>query len=490
MIRTFSAVLLAAVVGMPAHADRQLGELKFQKCELPVVGARPSDPLPAECTTLSVPENWDAPEGRQIELAVALIPARSSKAQPDPVVFLAGGPGQAAREAWRGVSGAFHEVLQDRHVLLLDQRGTGGSARMECKLPSLDDPMGAQPTPEQLTAMARECLTQIELKQDPRYYTTSDAARDLDRLRSAVGAPQLNLVGGSYGTRMAQIYYQRYPDKVRSMVLDGIAPNDLVLGSEHAINLESTLKAQFQRCVADPECQQTYGDPYATLKQLQMQLRTSPQRVSLADPLTHERRDVPLVEGALAAAVRMYAYQPESVVLLPRMLAEAAAGRPEALLAQALMVMDDLGEQIHHGMQLSVMCSEDADAMAARAEDADTLLGNGLIEMALAQCSVWPTAPKPAGFNTPSSGDVPSLLLSGEFDPVTPPRYGEQVLKGLSRARHLVAAGQGHIVMTRGCMPKLMTEFIRDLDPAALDVSCLDALSAPSFFLNASGAAP
>jgi hypothetical protein len=141
-------------------------------------------------------------------------------------------------------------------------------------------------------------------------------------------------------------------------------------------------------------------------------------------------------------------------------------------------------------MQLSVICAEDAARLVTRDEDAESILGNAIVGLTLNQCSVWPKGPVSKDFNEPLATDLPVLLLSGEFDPVTPPRYADQVLATLTNARHLVGKGQGHILLPRGCMPRLAGEFVDKLDPKGLDASCLDSLATLPFFVNYNGAEP
>jgi pimeloyl-ACP methyl ester carboxylesterase len=481
------ALALAALA--PAAQARTLGELAFTKCELPVVGMRPTNPINAECTTLSVPENWAAPEGRKIELAIAIIPSRSPKPKADPVFMLAGGPGQGARESWRAVAGAFRNILAERNVVLLDQRGTGASARFDCPNDPAEDPLSTTPPAEVTAAMAKACVDSVAGKYDPRYFTTEDAARDLDHVRAKIGAPQVNLVGVSYGTRMAQIYYKRYPDKVRTLMLDSMVPNELILGTEHAINLENSLKAQLTRCTADEECHARFGDPFATLQALHAELVT-PRPIAIRNPLTGVTENKTLNRGALAMVARMYAYSAETMALLPVTLAEAREGRFEPLVTQALMMSDDLGSQISMGMHWSVVCTEDSRGYAPRPQDAGLLMGQDFIEVTQTWCAQWPKVDVAADFHEPISGPVPALLLSGEFDPVTPPSYGVAIAKTLPNSRHLIAPGQGHSVMGRGCLPRLVTEFIQSADASKLKPECLAELAPAPFFLNLSGAAP
>jgi len=126
----------------------------------------------------------------------------------------------------------------------------------------------------------------------------------------------------------------------------------------------------------------------------------------------------------------------------------------------------------------------------ARSEDAGTVLGNKMAEGMAAMCKVWPKGEMPADFHKALSSDVPALVLEGEFDPVTPPRYGEDVVKGLSNGRLFVLRGQGHNVIGAGCMPKLFTQFVEKADAKALDGSCLDKLAYAAPFTSFNGAEP
>lgn len=492
MRRIILPTLLAVVAGAPASPAlaRQVGELTFEKCELPVVGTRPTNPLNAECATLEVPENWDDAASRKIKLAIALVPSRSPRPKADPVFILAGGPGQSARESWRMMAGTFRAVLADRHVVLLDQRGTGASNRFDCPTPRDIDPLMAEVDPQQAAALARECVASVRNTHDPRYYSTEDAARDLDHARQALGAEKLNLVGISYGTRMGQIYTKRYPERVRSLLLDSVVPNELILGTEHAANLEDTLKAQLNRCRDDAECGKTFGDPYATLRELAAHMRANPRMAPGRNPRSGEASELPLTLGSLVSIARMFMYSSETAGLLPLTLAEAKAGRFEPLLAQATMMSEDMGEQIATGVNWSVVCAEDAALFAERPQDDDLLMRQDFIVMTINWCKEWPRREVPADFHAPMSGDTPTLIMSGEFDPVTPSRYGDQVVKNLPNGRHLIVPGQGHSVMSRGCGPKLVSAFIDKADAKALEADCLKEQTPAPFFLNFSGSAP
>lgn len=482
MRRVLPCALL--LLSLPVSATT-LGSLAFAPCELsqPGTGATTR----AECATLEVPEDATKPEGRKIRLKIGLVASRAAEPAADPVVFIAGGPGQSATESYSGMAGAFARMRDKRHLLFVDQRGTGGSNALVCKFPDAELTGDVPPADLQIK-MAKECLASLD--GDLAQYTTTAAAADIEAVRQAIGAPKLNLYGGSYGTRMAQEYARLHPDAVRSLILDGVVPPELALGSEHAINLESALKAILAQCAQQPACDRAFGDPYRTLYTLRDKARATPLPVSLRDPRTNHVRELRLDEGSVALIARLFAYAPETAALMPLLMDEANRGRPESLVAQAAMVMDSLTGQINHGMQLSVICAEDAPRLASRTEDKDLILGDAIVGVTLNQCTVWPKGPVSEHFREPLVTDTPVLLLSGEFDPVTPPRYADQVLKSLANARHLVGKGQGHILLTRGCTPKLAAEFVEDLDPKALDASCLEPLGATPFFINYNGAEP
>ena len=486
-IVTLALLLGAGGTAESREAGRRLGALQFEPCTLSANGLPAS--IAAQCGTLSVPEDRARPAGRRVALAIAFVPSTAKQPRPDPVFMLAGGPGQSARETFPAAAGAFRELLRDRNVVLVDQRGTGDSNPLSCRAPE-DDPAvdAAAAALAAARRFAAQCLQ--ELDADPRFYTTSDAVLDLEEVRSAIGAEQVNLVGISYGTRVALEYLRRHPARVRSMVLDGVVPPELPLGSEHARNLEASLDGQFARCDADPVCAQRFGSPRTALAALLGSLDRQPQSVRYRDPLTHELQDGTLTRDVVAGVVRLFAYVPQLSAMLPQALAEAAAGRPEVLMAQGRMIESLVGEQINQGLQLSVSCSEDADRLRADPADANTIMGTAFVSTLLAQCDSWPRGQRPPDFNEPVRSDRPVLLLSGEFDPVTPPRYGEQVLGHLSNGRHLVARGQGHNVMAAGCAPRLMARFVASADARSLDADCLERLAYTPPFTGSYGWEP
>ena len=445
----------------------------------------------ARCGTLSVPEDRESPAGRRVELAIAVIPAVSAQARPDPLFLLAGGPGQGAREAFVGVLGALAGVRRERDIVLVDQRGTGGSNKLQCDFPP--EMLETEPPPERLRELTRECLGQ--LPGDPRFYTTSVAVRDLDAARDALGYERINLYGGSYGTRVAQHFLRRYPDRVRSVILDGVVPPTLALGPSVALDAEAALQGAFARCEAAPACRERYPTVRAQFDALRTKLDAEPFRLRLPDPATAEPRDVEFTGEHLALAARMLIYSDGGSALLPLFIDEAqASGNFAPLAAQAEMIRGQLEDAMAIGMHNTVVCSEDlpfVDLGAVdRAELARSFLGEGMLDTLTTICAIWPTGPVDDDLKKPLDSPVPALLLSGEFDPVTPPAYAAAAAAGFRDHASLVFRGQGHIQLGLRCTQTIIRRFLDAGTAASLDTACVDDVAPAPFFLNFNGGTP
>jgi len=502
-IRLLSAALAGAVLlsacGPAAEApagigapSRQFGQLRFEPCSLQGVGGGTT--TEAQCARHEVPEDPARPQGRRIALNLAWLPATSQAGgSGDPVFFLAGGPGQAATEHAAVVNQALAEVRKQRDIVLIDQRGTGRSNPLAC-VDARGEPMELDqtaPSARDYAEFAQVCAASIAGRADPRLYTTTEAVADLEAVRAALRVEQVNLVGVSYGTRVAQQYAARHPQHTRTLVLDGVAPNDLVVGGEFAGTLEDALALQSAQCQRLPECRARFGtDMREQLRALMARLAAAPVQVEYRDPGTGASKREELTEHTVAGLAFAFSYAPQTASLLPLVLDEAARNRYGPLMSLAQMMSGEMAGQMTQGMQWSVVCAEDAPRYRARPGDAGTVLGAELATMFFAPCANWPAGSAPADFHAPLSSPVPALLLSGEIDPVTPPRYAERVLRGLPNGRHFELSGQGHNVFGIGCMPKLLGQFLESADAAALDAGCLDTVGYVPPFTSFNGWSP
>ena len=486
--RLVTFAISLALLGFAGTGPAAGASLALEDCRLDAGPGLPT--VKARCGTLERPENPDDPDGRRIQLSVAVVPALSVEPAPDPVVPLAGGPGQAATDFYVAYRGAFEGVRRDRPVLLVDQRGTGGSARLTC--PESEDMLEEVPELEEIGPLVRECLDGLEA--DPRYYTTSIAVRDLEAVRDALGYPSLNLYGISYGSRVAQQYLRRYPEHTRSVVLDGVIPAGKVLGPDIALFAQSAVDAIFARCAESEACSAEFPDVEAEFAALLERLARQPEAVSLIHPVTGAPAERRFSADELAGAVRLLTYAPSSAALLPHLIHAGAQGNLAPLTAQIMMIEASMYESLAIGMHHSVVCAEDmpfvTEADIDREALADTFMGAQQIDMLREICRHWPRGPIDADFRAPLDTDVPVLLLSGEFDPVTPPAWGDLAAAQYDNARHVVGPGQGHGLLPRGCTPRLVADFIADASVGELDADCVSRLGPMPFFLDFNGPQP
>ncbi|MDH3746914.1 MAG: alpha/beta hydrolase [Gammaproteobacteria bacterium] len=462
--------------------------LELTDCRISAGAAYPS--MKARCGTLARHENPDDPDSPLLDIRVVVVPALNLKPEADPVVPLAGGPGQGAVQFYASYAHAFEYVRRNRDILLVDQRGTGESAHMGC--PIDEEIILGQFSIEQTVEFTQECLA--ELPHDPRYFTTSVAVHDLDAVREALGYPTLNLYGVSYGSRVAQHYARRYPNSTRTIVLDGVVPPQLALGPEIAIEAQKALDNIFRRCEEDADCRDRFPDLAESFSTLKNKLSAKSVRLRVAHPVTGTDEFLSFGNQELAAAIRLLAYHPNTIAMIPLLISEAADGNYRPLVAQFQMTMLDLSESIALGMHNAVMCTEDAPFYDESRFDKQALIGSYLgsmqVDALTAICSAWPAGPIDDDFKEPLATDTPALLLSGAADPITPPAYADMAAMNLRRAWLLTLEHQGHGQIGVGCMPRIFEQFIVAAGLDEVDIDCRDRSFVMPFFLDFSGPTP
>ena len=487
-VRFFVGLLLALGVANIGWA-KPYGSIEFEPCHLPApAGVRSPAAL---CGQIQVPEDWHAPSGRQIQLALAWLPARARHPAPTPLILIAGGPGQAAREAFTPLLPAYEPIREQHHIFLIDQRGTGASAPIQC--PPMTDETDAHKASEVFRSWAKNCVAQHKEKQDLSQYHTEWAVRDLDAIRRELKIDAWNMLAVSYGTRVAQRYAQRFPTRVNGLILDGVIPNDVSLGAEDDVNLEHAIEAQLERCNEAPACKSRFGDAYEALVSFAQQLDAQSIQVHVRHPRAGQMVERRLDVGVLASWVRVMAYAPELIPLMPWTLKQAQMGDAGPLVAQAWMIEEMLEKQISVGMQLSVICNEiPRPAPRVKKQGAPTrlLFQRPAYQKMRALCAYWPTSNLPLDDAVSQKVETTTLLLSGQYDPVTPPSYGERAAADFLRSRHLVLQGQSHGVSAIGCAPQLIASFLAHPTLENIDDGCLQKLEAPPFFLHAQGTSP
>ncbi len=455
------------------------------------ISAGPGMPgMKARCGTLTRPLDPSGEVAGEIDLRIAVVPALNLTPEPDPVVPIAGGPGQGSVQFYTAYAHAFEELRRNRDILLVDQRGTGASATMDCDFD--EDVVEGQYSPELTVRYTQQCLD--ELPHDPRFFTTSVAVRDLDAVREALGYPALNLYGVSYGSRVAQHFARRYPETTRTLVIDGVVPPQKSLGPEIATESQQAVDRILARCVSDEACNARFPDVDKTFDRVVAALRTAPVDLVVPHPSTGRPEEISFGINEFAVAIRLLAYNPRGVSLIPLLVHEAGEGRYVPLASQFAMTMIGLTDALSIGMHNSVMCAEDLpfvdDADVDYAALQASYMGPLQMDALRAICSIWPVGPIDEGFKAPLATDLPVLLLSGDADPITPPAYAELAMVEMSNATHLVGVDQGHGQIAVGCMPGIVSDFVAAADTAELDTECMERSFVMPFFLDFSGPAP
>jgi pimeloyl-ACP methyl ester carboxylesterase len=428
----------------------------------------------ARCGTLSVPENRAEPTGRSIALKVVVLPATGKKVAPDPVVFLAGGPGGSATALADWVGNTFTAVRVHRDVLLVDQRGTGGSRPLEC--PPVPATVTDAPS---LDAYITAC--QSSLGADFAQYGTAAAVDDVDAVRQALGYRKVDLYGGSYGATAAQVYLNRHPASVRSVILDSGTLLEVPIYERWASNAQRALDQIAARCAADSACAAAYPHWAGDLVPLLERLEASPVHVDVAG-------NAMALDGAAAAdTIQNLTRTADGAANVPRVVAHAAHGDYQPF-ARALLQIGGASGSL--AMFYSIECNEPWatwDVARSSADAEGTYLSHAYPDEARVHelvCSVFPKRTEnPADWVDPRS-NVPALVLVGGADPQDPIGNIAAIRQTMPRARILVAPGQGHGVGQLPCMSRLVARFLELGSATGLNTGCVHRITAPSFVIG------
>ena len=436
----------------------------------------------ARCGSLTVPEDRANPGGREIELHVAVIPAINRDPEPDALFLLAGGPGQSAIETFPAMLPLMFRVHQERDIVLVDQRGTGKSNPLRCLDPeeeSLDD--------DEALAILKDCPQTLDA--DLRFYTTEIAMTDLDEVRAALGYETINLYGGSYGTRAALAYLRMFPEHVRTMTLDAVVDPGFVIYMDAAEDGQAALDSFFSRCEADDACNSTFPNLRSEFDQIIDRVEENPKDITFPHPLTHKPLELTVTRQMITNMIFNTLYVPDLVATLPLSIHTAYVDEDYVpLVSQAFLVNSGL----YDGMFYAVTCTEDAPLISeeeAASRSEGSIFGDRTVDFAEV-CANWPQGTVSSEFRKPIASDVPILILSGEVDPITPPRHANILAESLTNELHLVFAGMGHGNLSNRCTSNLFKEFIDNASIAGLNTSCAEKIQPPPFFVDFSGPRP
>ncbi len=395
-----------------------------------------------------------------VAVAFAVLEATGHEKADDPVVLLPGGPGQAATNLAGFATMELGPALAKRDVVLFDPRGTGRSGKLSCrdertvaqKLAASDDDERAR-----LAACAAALRSDARRSGavDPASITTGRIAKDLEAVRVALGVEHLDLLGISYGTRLALAYDRAFPGRARALVLDSTVPFSMVVGATAARDAEAALDA------LDARSGRTGKRPLLDIvKDVRARLTAAPAKVVVPHPSTGAEVALSLDGRGFASTVRLLLYSDATAAVLPPLLDAADAGDLRPLAAQ-LWLADKEADSISEPMQLSVLCAEDAPLLPPAPEGGSPFAATA--DELTRVCAVWPHAAVERSFHDDApQSQTPALVIAGGGDPVTPPWTADAVKKTLVRARVLIARGMGHNPGMQGCLPDAIARFLDD----------------------------
>jgi len=467
-----------------------------------------------DCGYLIVPEDRSDPDTLEVELAVAILRSPNPNPAPDPILYLSGGPGDSALsevDLWLE-----SPLLEDRDVILLDQRGTGYS------IPTLNCPeievldYWDEVTVDDEADAAAECSQRlVDEGVVLTTYNSAASAADVDALRRALGYDAWNLIGISYGTRLALTVMRDYPQGIRSVILDSTYPPEVQAYEEGAVNGLRAFEVLFTDCATDPTCNAAYPDLRAVFLQLVADLNHHPVTISVDDPEYSDPYDVEINGDALSDELFDALYDTVVIPYLPYVIYETGQGRYDALSrlvagtlaggvpesealgpANALQdLVDSLwGEQDFEdseGAYYSVECREEFPFNAlpkaeAAAADIPQVLHDSLLYdtyLMAEACAVWGAGEADPVENTAVQADIPTLVMAGEYDPITPPGWGRSAAQHLTNVTFYEYPGVGHAAIDGGDCPLGMAAAFLNNPTTPPDDSCIARMDGPAFYV-------
>jgi pimeloyl-ACP methyl ester carboxylesterase len=460
-----------------SQAAVQRGRVALKPCDDPTLTSE------VLCGTYEVFEDRAARSGRKIALNIVLLPATSAKPSPDPLFYLAGGPGGAATTYAREKFMA--GLRRNRDVVLVDQRGTGRSNPLNCPPVGSKQDMrgyfGEVLAPERI----RACRVELEKSADLKLYTSSIAMDDLDEVRAALGFDRIDLYGGSYGSTAALVYLRQHPQHVRAVAIFGVAPPSAKLPLSFAKGVQDSMNRLFADCAANVDCRTAYPNSEEEFKKILARFDAGPVEADVPNVYTSQTQKVLVTRDAFVDAIRQLLYVPEAASALPLLIHLGAEGNLGPLIGTAFQVVSQIDSKIARGMQFSVICSEDTPFITEddlKKANSNSFYGDARTRPTIRACAEWTSAKVPVSFLDPVKSDVPVLLISGELDPVTPPWLAQSGASALSRSKVVAIKNGTHA--SYECVENLVADFIDKGTTEGLDYSCIDKIARPPFNLG------
>ena len=454
------------------------GQIDLKPCRLPNYDRE------VLCGKHQVFEDRTAKSGRKITLNIVVLPALVRTPAPDPVFFLAGGPGQgAARIAGAGPDPLMQSLRRARDLVFVDQRGSGDSHRLQCRF-SL-----SYPTVQSYFAdlfpldEIRRCRDVLQKSADLKFYTTPVAVEDVEEIRAALGYEKINLYGISYGSQAALHYLRQYPARVRSLALAGVATAEMKLPLHFAQGAQRALDSLIEDCAADSQCRSAFPNLKYEFAAVLGAFDNGPVHFELPHPVSKTVQSVSLSRGIFVERLRFLLYDPAAASVIPLLIERAARGDWSTFGKAALASRIPPTHSVALGLYLTVTCAESVPTISEddiASETKGTFLGEYRTRRHQQACRDWPRAAVPTEYFQPVKADVPVLMISGEHDPATPARFAQALTPSLPYSRHVILRQTPHVYGS-DCARAMIIEFIIKGSAGEIDTRCAAHLRRPPF---------
>lgn len=458
-------------------------------------GAREGENV--DCGWLIVPEEHARPDGPTLRLAVVIIRTQDPNPAPDPLVMLQGGPGGSSIDVFLsylfGLTGR-SPLLGNRDIILFDQRGTLYSEpSLQCPelIDLTEELIDERVTIEESEQRTLEAYAACHARLVSRglnlaAFDSVENAHDIEALRVALGYDQINLYGVSYGTQLALHTMREHPAALRAVILDSVSPLQLNFIPQVPRSMQRAFDTLFAACAADAECNRAYPELEQRFYDLVDQLNREPLRLPITDAETGITYDAVLDGDTLINLLFQFLYASEAIPALPKMIDELRTTGDSPLLRVFWPILA-FDRTFSGGMYNAVICAEDADFTEADLAMQDVRpelqkVNAGTARYFAELCQEWAVPPLPASVDDPVVSDIPTLVFNGQFDPITPPAFGELAAQTLSRSQVVTFPTTAHGSALAGECPATILYAFLDDPTAPADTSCIDAKPRVVFF--------
>ncbi|MBU2871806.1 alpha/beta hydrolase [Colwellia sp. E2M01] len=445
-----------------------------------------------KCGKLEVPENYNKPNDAKILINVAVLPAIDNSEYKTPLMFLAGGPGQAAVELATSLNQVFREIRKTRDIILVDQRGTGESSALTCDFEAMNNVYSS--LPDELTPTEiKDCIAQFTgdvakgVVKDLSQYNSENAIRDFDAIRAALGHKKINIYGGSYGTRAGLVFMRMFPESLDSVILDSVGPVEVPIGlfgqsGARAFNL------LLENCNKNESCHKAFPDLAEEFQAVKARLAKKPVTLDILHPRLGTPTKLVLDDTKFTGNLRFQLYSMRGRSMLPLVIHQAFLGNYQPLIG--LMAQNEGEQMVYTGLLFNIVCNEDMPRVSVKDKVADAnnnFDGNNSQKAWHMVCPYFPEYRPSEAFYQSVTADIPTLILSGNLDPVTPPSNGEYPANSLPNSHHIIVKSASHTVAMSTCANKLVNEFLNSKVPNKLDESCLKDIPQEVFMTSVNG---